>query len=104
MVIHKKDGSVFKLNGPNEIMFTQEVWNSFKTHNLSNLSNCKMESNIPHVILGKKKIVEEKKIIEPIKEVVVEEIVVEETVIEEVKIVEDKKKTNELIILNIFLS
>ena len=113
MVIHKKDGSVFKLNGPNEIMFTQEVWNSFKTHNLSNLSNCKMESNIPHVILGKKKIVEEKKIIEPIKEVVVEEIVVEIVLaeilvveialgvalvvehLEKVKIVEDKKKTNE---------
>jgi hypothetical protein len=98
MVIHKKDGSVFKLNGPNEIMFTQESWSAFKTHNLSNLSNCKMESNIPHVILGKKKIVEEIKTIEPIKEEIVEEeIIIEETpeeiVVEEV--VEYKKKINE---------
>jgi hypothetical protein len=98
MVIHKKDGSVFKLNGPNEIMFTQESWSAFKTHNLSNLSNCKMESNIPHVILGKKKIVEENKVIEPIKEEIVEEEIVIEETLEEIvveEVVEDKKKTNE---------
>ena len=33
MAVYKKDGSVYKLNGPNNLMFTQENWNSFVTHN-----------------------------------------------------------------------
>ena len=55
MAVYKKDGSVYKLNGPNNLMFTQENWNSFVTHNLKNLKDFKMESNIPHVVLGSKK-------------------------------------------------
>lgn len=36
-------------------MLTQEKWDSFKTYNLSNLSSIQMESNIPHVVINKKK-------------------------------------------------
>lgn len=61
MAVYKKDGSVYKLNGPNTLMFSQEKWGSFATHNLKNLANLKMESNIPHVVLGQKKEPEQKK-------------------------------------------
>ncbi len=54
MAVYKKDGSVYKLNGPNNLMISQEKWGSFVGHNLKNLANFKMESNIPHVVIGKK--------------------------------------------------
>ena len=55
MAVYKKDGSVYKLTGPNILMFTQDNWGAFATHNLKNLSNFKIESNISHVILGSRK-------------------------------------------------
>jgi hypothetical protein len=55
MAVYKKDGSVYKLTGPNILMFTQDNWGAFTTHNLKNLSNFKIESNIPHVVLGSRK-------------------------------------------------
>ena len=55
MAVYKKDGSVYKLTGPNILMFTQDNWGTFTTHNLKNLSNFKIESNISHVVLGSKK-------------------------------------------------
>lgn len=55
MALYKKDGSVYKLNGPNRLMISQEKWDTFATHNLKNLANFKMESNIPHVVIGLKK-------------------------------------------------
>lgn len=48
-------------------MFTQDNWGTFTTHNLKNLSNFKIESNISHVVLGSKKelkLSEQPKIIE----------------------------------------
>jgi len=76
MAVYKKDGSVYKLNGPNNLMVTQEKWGSFIGHNLQNLSNFKMESNIPHVVIGSKK---EEKIVPE-----------EKTIIEETKVIEEK--------------
>jgi hypothetical protein len=67
MAVYKKDGSVYKLTGPNILMFTQDNWGTFTTHNLKNLSNFKIESNISHVVLGSKKelkLPEQPKIIE----------------------------------------
>jgi hypothetical protein len=61
MAVYKKDGSVYKLNGPNNLMISQEKWGSFVAHNLKNLSNLKIESNTPHVVLGSKKEPEIKK-------------------------------------------
>lgn len=55
MAVYKKDGSVYKLNGPNNLMVSQEKWGSFVGHNLKNLSNFKMESAVSHVVIETKK-------------------------------------------------
>jgi len=91
MTIYKKDGSVFKLNGPNSLMFTQEKWSSFVTHNLNNLSDCKIESDIPHVVIGKQsEPKKEEKIVEPQKPI---EIVPEVNLIKEEKpVVQEERK------------
>lgn len=34
MALYNKDGSVYKLDGPNPIMKTQEFWDEFLTHNM----------------------------------------------------------------------
>lgn len=34
MTLYNKDGSVFKLSGPNPVMKDQEIWGDFLTHNL----------------------------------------------------------------------
>ena len=34
MVIKNKDGSVYKVRGPNPIMMSQEVWDNFEVHNM----------------------------------------------------------------------
>lgn len=34
MVIKNKDGSVYKVKGPNPIMVAQELWNDFELHNM----------------------------------------------------------------------
>jgi len=87
MALYKKDGSVYKLNGPNRLMISQEKWDKFATHNLKNLANFKMESNIPHVVIGLKKepepkkeeiIIHKKEIIEEIKPIVEETPVIKE--------------------------
>lgn len=50
-------------------MSTQENWSCFTTYNLKNISDFKIESDIPHVIIGAKKQPEQKKdIISPITE------------------------------------
>jgi hypothetical protein len=67
MAVYKKDGTIYKLNGPNQIMFSQENWSCFTTYNLKNISNFKIESDIPHVIIGSKKEPSQRKdIISPI--------------------------------------
>lgn len=38
MVIKNKDGSVYKISGPNPLMDRQDFWNDFITHNLDWLS------------------------------------------------------------------
>lgn len=76
MAVYKKDGSVYKLNGPNHLMIEQEKWGSFVTHNMKNLSNLKMESNISHVVLGNKKQIEVKE--ENIKTIIEQPVEVEE--------------------------
>jgi len=35
MTLYNKDGSVYKLNGPNPMMKEQDFWKEFSTHNLS---------------------------------------------------------------------
>lgn len=91
MAVYKKDGSVYKLNGPNALMISQEKWGTFVTHNLGNLSNLKMESNIPHVVLGEKKEPEQKKEIIQIKEELKEEPKVEIIIEEKIEIKEETK-------------
>jgi len=89
MAVYKKDGSVYKLNGPNTLMISQEKWGSFIGHNLKNLSNLKIESNIPHVVLGEKKEPEQKKEIVELKEETKIEIKKSEIEIENIKIEEE---------------
>lgn len=80
MAVYKKDGSVYKLNGPNALMISQEKWGTFVAHNLKNLTNLKMESNITHVVLGQKKEPEQKKEIVAVKEELKIEPVIEEKI------------------------
>lgn len=34
MTLYNKDGTVYKLNGPNPIMNTQDIWEDYKLHNM----------------------------------------------------------------------
>ena len=96
MAVYKKDGSVYKLNGPNTLMISQEKWGSFVTHNLKNLANFKMESNIPHVIIGTKQEPQTKQEIkEEPKLEIIQPIIEEPPVIEEVVVKEEPKKTQQ---------
>ena len=46
MPIHRKDGSVFKLTGPNKIMITQELWDNEEfiiMHNFNDITKVTLE-------------------------------------------------------------
>jgi hypothetical protein len=97
MAVYKKDGTIYKLNGPNQIMFSQENWSCFTTYNLKNISNFKIESDIPHVIIGSKKEPSQRKdIISPIVE---NEIKVENVVDKESIPVENKSIIKEPVVI-----
>lgn len=49
MTLYKKDGSVYKLAGPNPMMQEQNLWNGFKTHNLQWKKDL-AEDNTPKVV------------------------------------------------------
>ena len=50
MAIYRKDGSIFKLNGPNPLLVDQDQWDNFVVHNKKELGKKIIISNNKFII------------------------------------------------------
>lgn len=97
MALRNKDGTLYKLEGPNPVMKDQKIWGDYTVHNMKWESEKKADTT-PKVEIPKKEtfIEELERTKEVIPEVIQEEIKIVETVPEVVEIKEIVKDENEI--------